>query len=315
MMTAQLETTDVETARQVLSRLYPIRHIAASGDRPFLRLRKNRFGPLELHHITLTMTCDVLLDPPGRLYLGHVIDGAVTYDQLGERRTWKAGDTFLASQPDLASHAEVHEADLEFLIIETALLARVADTDPARSAEPIRFTGYQPANPQAAVQWRDTFTYVRDTVGNLPAATTPLLLGSIARLLAATALATFPNTALLDPVVGDRRGGHPASVRRAVAFIEENAHRDVSSADIAVAADVNLRTLQVAFRRHLDCTPRAYLRRVRLDRVHGDLRTADPDRTTVMAVASRWGFVNHSRFTAFYRETYGITPSHTLRYV
>ena len=314
-MTAQFETTDLETARHTLSRLYRIRRFQAAGEHPFLRVRTGRFGPVEVQRVTLAMGCDVLVDPLERLYLGHVIDGSITYHHGRERFDWQAGDTFLASQPDLASRAELLDVDVEFLVLDPALLARVADTHPARSSEPVRFTGYQPVNPPAAMLWRDTCTYVRDTVGNLPAATAPLLLGGISRLLAATALATFPNTAVQDPSISERHDAHPAGVRRAVAFIDENAHRDISPADIAEAAGVTLRTLQLAFRRHLDSTPRAYLRRVRLDRVHDDLRTADPDRTTVMAVAARWGFVNHSRFTAFYRATYGVTPSHTLHHL
>ncbi len=313
-MTAQFETTDLEVARHTLSQLYRIRRFAASGDHPFLRVRKGRFGPIELQRVTLAMGCDAHMDPLERLYLAHVVNGSISYQHGRERFDWKTGDTFLATQPHLASRAELRDVDVEFAVLDPALLARVADTHPARSAEPIRFTGYQPVSPAAAALWRETHTYVRDAVGNLPAAAAPLLLGSISRLLAATALATFPNTAVQDPSISERHDAHPAGLRRAVAFIDENPHRDISPADIAEAAGVTLRTLQLAFRRHLDSTPRAYLRRVRLDRVHDDLRTADPDRTTVMQVAARWGFINHSRFTAFYHATFGVTPSHTLNY-
>ncbi|MET0416734.1 MAG: helix-turn-helix transcriptional regulator [Actinoplanes sp.] len=314
-MTVLFETTDVASAHHTLSTMYRLRRCAASGEDQFLRLRRDTSGPLELHHITLTMTCQVVGEPLGQVFLGHVIDGGVTYQHGRDRYAWHTGDAFLAAQPDLPYRAEVTDADIEYISFDAALLARVADTAPNRSAEPIRFTGYQPATQRDAVLWCDTFAYVRDTVGRLPAGTAPLVLGSVSRLLAATALATFPNTALHDPTVSERRDAHPASLRRAVAFIDENAHRDISAADIAVAANVTLRTLQLAFRRHLQSTPRAYLRRVRLDRVHDALRTADPEATTVMAEASRWGFINHSRFTAFYHATYGITPSHTLRYI
>ncbi|MEV0560870.1 helix-turn-helix domain-containing protein [Dactylosporangium sp. NPDC050588] len=34
---------------------------------------------------------------------------------------------------------------------------------------------------------------------------------------------------------------------------------------------------------------------------------------TVTAIAARWGFASHSRFTASYRVTYGEPPSTTLR--
>ena len=83
--------------------------------------------------------------------------------------------------------------------------------------------------------------------------------------------------------------------------------------DIAEAAHVSVRAVQLAFRRHLGTTPMAYLRRVRLDHTHRALVAADARHTTVAAVAAQWGFTNHSRFTAVYRATYGVLPSTTLR--
>src|SRR6185437_1307319 len=106
----------------------------------------------------------------------------------------------------------------------------LAGTDPGRIPQPVRFTGYEPVSPQAAQQWRATCAYVRDTVLALPGAAHPLVAATAARLLAATALATFPNNALTDPTIEDRRDAHPATIRRAVAFIRDNAHRDISAA-------------------------------------------------------------------------------------
>jgi AraC-like DNA-binding protein len=56
----------------------------------------------------------------------------------------------------------------------------------------------------------------------------------------------------------------------------------------------------------------AYLRRVRLEQAHRDLRDATAADVTVTAVASRWGFTA-SRFTEHYRAAYGQLPSQTLR--
>lgn len=83
--------------------------------------------------------------------------------------------------------------------------------------------------------------------------------------------------------------------------------------DSAAAAGVGVRGSQAAFRRHLDTTPLGHLRRVHLDHAHYDLAIADPAITTVGAVAARWGFANHSRFTAHYHAAYGVLPSTTLR--
>lgn len=103
------------------------------------------------------------------------------------------------------------------------------------------------------------------------------------------------------------------TIGRAITFIEERAHDEISVADIAAAAYVTVRAVQLAFRRHLATTPLAYLRQVRLERAHGELLSADPDRTTVTAVAAGWHFTNASRFSAYYRTVYGVPPAQTLR--
>nr|WP_257019638.1 hypothetical protein [Streptomyces sp. TLI_235] len=68
-----------------------------------------------------------------------------------------------------------------------------------------------------------------------------------------------------------RRDATPATLRRAMAFIDDNAHLDLTLADIAAAAYVTPRALQDSFRHHTGSTPPAHLRRVRLARAHGDL--------------------------------------------
>jgi len=72
--------------------------------------------------------------------------------------------------------------------------------------------------------------------------------------------------------------------------------------------------VQHAFRRHLDTTPMAYLRAVRLAGARRDLLAADPgDGTTVTAAATRWGFAHQGRFGATYRRAYSESPGRTLR--
>lgn len=165
----------------------------------------------------------------------------------------------------------------------------------------------------AAQRWRDTFAYVHDVVlGDPETAGHPLLTSTAADLLVASVLATFPNNALTDPTVEDRHDAHPDTLRRAVVFIDEHAQDDITIADIAAATSVTVRAVQLAFRRHLDMTPLEYLRRVRLDRAHHDLLTADPSRDTVTSISYRWGFPSASRFAVYYRRAYGVTPSHSL---
>ncbi|WP_409239812.1 helix-turn-helix domain-containing protein [Streptomyces sp. PA5.6] len=153
----------------------------------------------------------------------------------------------------------------------------------------------------------------RDLLLNGQAAISPLINNSTVRLPAAPASAVLPSDAPTGPAPADGRGAHPGTLRRAVTFIEKNAHTDIGIADIAAAAGVTTRAIQLVFRRHLDATPLQYLRRVRLDRAHRELRLAEPTTQTVTAIAYRWGFSHPGRFAADYRAAYGEPPSHTLR--
>jgi len=178
---------------------------------------------------------------------------------------------------------------------------------------PLRFFSTKPAAAAARAQWQNTSHYADRVLANSLAVASPLIIGSTARLLAATALAIFPNTALHDSGARDRSDASPATLRRAIAFIDEHAHDDIAGAEIAAAAGVTIRALQLAFRRHLNTTPLGYLRRVRLDYAHRELAAADPQHESVTAVAFRWGFANSGRFAAYYRQAYGVLPSRTLR--
>ena len=106
----------------------------------------------------------------------------------------------------------------------------------------------------------------------------------------------------------------PRHVQRAREFIEAHAEQALTLADIAQAACVSERTLQEGFRRHLDTTPNACLREVRLQRIHERLRqaAANGEAITVLQEAYRYGFFHLGRFSAYYRERFGEPPSATL---
>jgi transcriptional regulator GlxA family with amidase domain len=196
-------------------------------------------------------------------------------------------------------------------VLDPALLAETAATQPgARSL--VQLLSNRPHSAQAAAQLWRAADFVRTSIAQPEAGSYPLLIDAAARLLAASVLATFPSTALTDPTIEDRHDAHPRTLRRAVAFIGEHAAQDISIADIAAAASVTIRAVQLAFRRQLDMTPTEYLRRVRLEHAHHDLLAADPARESVTAIAYRWGFSSASRFSGYYRRAYGIPPSRTL---
>ncbi|SEA99442.1 helix-turn-helix transcriptional regulator [Rubrimonas cliftonensis] len=101
-------------------------------------------------------------------------------------------------------------------------------------------------------------------------------------------------------------------IRQAEEFIRANADEPLTVEAIAHAVGVGPRSLQAAFRRTLDTTPRAMLAGVRLQRVHALL--ADPAaQTTVTEVADACGFAHLGRFARVYRMRFGEAPSQTRR--
>ncbi|GAA2978294.1 helix-turn-helix transcriptional regulator [Actinokineospora diospyrosa] len=214
------------------------------------------------------------------------------------------GDVLVHARPGERFEARAWRARLRTVTFDPDLFGEVAGGSP-------RFTGFRPVSAAAALRWRRTVEYLVENVltGDTASA---LVLSTSARLLAATALSTFPSTVVLEPTGLDRHDAHPPTLRRAIAYLEENAAGEVTLAEVAGAARVTVRAVQLAFRRHLDTTPLAYLRQVRLDHAHSELTAASPGQTTVTAVAARWGFLNAGRFTGYYREAFGVLPSHTL---
>jgi AraC-like DNA-binding protein len=170
-----------------------------------------------------------------------------------------------------------------------------------------------PLRPADAAHLRDTATFVRGLLDHDLSTASPLIIGNATRLLATAVLALLPDGAPTGPTTAD--GGddaRPDTLGRAMVFVDENAHREISLADIAAAAFVTPRAVQLAFRRHLGTTPTAHLRQVRLDRAHHDLLAADASGDSVTDVAHRWRFSSPSRFAADYRHAFGVTPSSTL---
>lgn len=104
----------------------------------------------------------------------------------------------------------------------------------------------------------------------------------------------------------------PRTIRQAIDVLHNQPEQPITIAKLADITRVSERALQAGFRRYVGISPTTYLRQVRLDRVHEELRQADPDQTTVADVAHRWGFRHLGRFAGSYRARYGVSPSQTL---
>jgi transcriptional regulator GlxA family with amidase domain len=140
----------------------------------------------------------------------------------------------------------------------------------------------------------------------------PLIRDRVASALASTLLTSMPHSqsgALEAGAISIA----PFCVRRVERFIEENARQPIGLAELAGAAGVGARALQMAFRRFRNTTPMAHLRTLRLEMARSELARAARNGGTVASVANELGFAHLGRFSADYRARFGESPSETLR--
>ncbi|WP_459959311.1 helix-turn-helix transcriptional regulator [Nocardia sp. IFM 10818] len=246
--------------------------------------------------------------------VGQLVDGRGHLTTPHDRLAMTPRDVFMASA-DFAMVAEMQ--DLVFNLVRIPLAdvadcaAEVCDLSPQK---PLRFHAVTPI-PSARRIWQDTSMLLhRQLVDPGCDRINSLALHGLNRMAAAALLTAFPNTTMTTARQRGPGPTTPATIRRAMQFIEDHAAEPLTLARIAAHVRVTPRALQTGFRSHLDTTPLGYLRRVRLEHVHRELQDADPTQgATVEGIAVRWGFTHPARFAAWYRQTYTVLPSHTLR--
>ncbi|WP_149085271.1 MULTISPECIES: AraC family transcriptional regulator [Microbacterium] len=231
-----------------------------------------------------------------------------------DARVWSGRQELDAGQPWLTDGARVEAKWNRGARVRALVFDRAAAREALRQATgddrlELRATGLAPHTPQHGARWERMFSYIDGAFGQDGA--DPLIAAELERHALLLTMSSFPTTfseALQSPT---QRSAAPLSVRRALAYIEDNAHLPITVDDVAAAAFMSTRGLQYAFRRALDTTPTEALRRARLDGARRDLQHGKGD--SVSAVARRWGFGNVSRFAAAYRKTYGDAPTVTPR--
>jgi AraC-like DNA-binding protein len=310
------DTDEPEVAVEVLTEVYADMALTL-GDEAGFRFALDRFdaGPFQLDEMAIEARARFGFESEADFFIGRVVEGRLGVREHGwsEDELFRPGEVALIARPGIETETEVDSYSQKVTTLRAAAVREAAGLDP--DAELPVFTSPRPISPHRARTWKRARDFVNSMLEIDPdVATAPLVIGSANRMLAGLLLATFPNKATAPPL---RRDDHdarrPGTVHRAIAFIESNADMDIDIGDIAAAADVSRRAIQLAFRRHLDSTPTAYLRRVRLDFAHAELIAGNPADLTVTEVAYRWGFSSPSRFAERYRMAFGVSPRETLR--
>ncbi|WP_205873638.1 helix-turn-helix transcriptional regulator [Mycobacterium camsae] len=314
MSTVLLDTTDLTEAVNGICAAYERVQLFRQPGSELGRTRISRttLGSLAVDEIQLGCELGFRSNPPDRIYLARMRSGTFVYEWMKHRQLIFGPDDVAAYDgseggPFTGWVARTH---CDVLSIDRCALNEVA-TGPGDA--PVRLTGLVPVSQESKRHLLGVADYVcRSVSDDLQVVSEPLISSTIRRYLAASMLAAFPSTAVLDTTVQDRRDSTPQLLRQAIAFIDDNAHADISLTDIANAIFVTPRALQYMFRNHRDCTPTEYLRQVRLHHAHLELVAGNRYTTSVGEIARNWGFGHMGRFAAYYRQHYGKSPHVTL---
>ncbi|WP_157239455.1 AraC family transcriptional regulator [Catenuloplanes japonicus] len=310
-------TSNLDEAHDAMRRTYFDfdARVPSRRSRPFTYdVRTVESGVLGLDRMRYSTTMDLTTEPVGYVHVTYVLGGRLTIRAAGEQLQLTAGDLVLVP-PGQPFQGRLSDFDVRILRLPLSAVTQAAAARWGTAPADFAFRGMAPISAPLARYWRETLTYLHRVALNPEAALpSPTAHSAMIELAAAATIATFPSaatTAVYLPGPGD---AGPGTIRRAVAYLEEHAAEPVTLADVATAARTGPRGLQAAFRRHLDTTPMAHLRRIRLARAHRDLLAADPAHgATVGAIARQWGFSHLGRFAAAYRDSYGTSPAETLR--
>lgn len=95
-------------------------------------------------------------------------------------------------------------------------------------------------------------------------------------------------------------------------MIATHAHECLTIEYFTQSLDISERSLRNVFLEYYGMPPRKYLMIQRLNQVRNVLKAADPEETTVTAVAAHFGFWHFGRFAGAYHKVFQEAPSTTL---
>ncbi|WP_457964250.1 AraC family transcriptional regulator [Arthrobacter sp. D1-29] len=246
----------------------------------------------------------------------------VNFPRFG-RMKFSQGSSVVLGSPSLAAiHGPVGPTTLQGwseptqllgLKIPTSLMHQELEALLGRSAEKeLAFEGSFDLTSHRGKEWRAAVELLIAGVSNPDSLlSSPLMAHAAVQYAVRGLLLSAPNN-FSEELAGDAEAVGSAAVRRAIDFMESNAHLPITLEALAADAFVSPRALQLGFRKHLDTTPMDHLRSIRLRRVRSELLSARPS-TRVGDVAARWGFPHAGRFAIHYAKTFGEAPSQTLK--
>jgi hypothetical protein len=240
----QFKTADAERAHSFIWQNYCDYTVRFSGSPKVFTFAHTMISAQEFSVVRIRHSMAVKADTDslrGELVIAQVVSGGLEYG-VGEEtiRTSRAQPVLLP--PSRSFQVAWDNFDVGLVTVGPAVVADYAAGVGGIHPAGLEFTGMKPVSALMALHWQSVVHHVaRDVLPNSEAMASPLIRGQTQRLLAASLLATFLNTAL--DVLTDSPAGavEPTVVHRAVAFIDAHAGEDIGIAEIAEAARIGAR--------------------------------------------------------------------------
>ena len=262
-------------------------------------------GPVSLRSASFLGSVRGTVEPSGVYVVIWLTAGRASLDLGRDENRLAVGHPamFPSGRPFGFETSEYRDALVHF---DAGFLERAAAERHGTEPGPLRFAPLA----HAPAPWWAAVRVLRDTLAGSPAPS-PLQRETASQIAAAAVLQAFAHR--IAPLPASSPSVSARRLRRAVEFVHANADLPLGVADIAEAAGLTVRGVQLAFQRAYAMTPRQYLRGVRLDRAHDELLAGEPQTLVVGDVAAHWGFVSGGRFAQHYARRFGELPSETLR--
>lgn len=236
-----------------------------------------------------------------------VDEGEATLTTGGMRISLASGDLGLVP---ISADAELRWSGvaLQLFSIPPAPLARLLGVP--RTAVRLHEPRIDPCSPELAEYFRRTAQLLTSSIFGTPEVyARDLVRANAIDALTAVTVELFELSNRSEDA-SDRDG---MVIRRSIAEMRAHLEEPIAIPEIAQAAGVSVRGLQMAFLRQLGVSPLLHLRQLRLEAARSALVDEATAGTTIADIARRFGYANSGRFSTHYRNEYGEAPSGTLQ--
>lgn len=308
------EPRHAETYLGKLFRRHSLRLADRSSKVEFLHGSASLGNEMSIHRLAYGREIDNAGGPAGDAYLVVFTLAGTRYMRVGADEIVSPAGTLCVINPHqpFSSRLSADHQQLTVCVSGALLRQQLSDRTATLLSHPLEFFPVlTDALDQAATLTNVIKTLCYELRRQSSAIARPQIARHFEQVVAELLLAEVPNNHMTAP--GEITNPAPAYLHGALQFIHGHLNDPISIEDIARSVNVTPRALQLAFRRHLGVTPRAYLRNARLDLAHHALSADVTNRLKLSSVAQDHGFANASKFARRFRERFGQNPSRITR--